>query len=238
MNIAFRQGAREGFFHYLPLSIGLIPWALVTGVAMRGAGFSVLESMGMNIIVFAGTAQLGTLPLIMVGAPMWMIMATALALNLRFVIFSAAIAPAFEGVSRWRRVLSGYLLTDGVFASCSPRMLASTDKDWRFGYYLAPSVWCWALWQVLTLLGVLGASVLPTNWSLDFMASIALMVLLVPIVTSRPMLMAALAAGATAVLLHGLPLKLGLIAAIFVGIGAGFVAERWAADKTITDVAS
>ena len=94
------------------------------------------------------------------------------------------------------------------------------------------------MWQVLTLLGVLGASVLPTNWSLDFMASIALMVLLVPIVTSRPMLMAALAAGATAVLLHGLPLKLGLIAAIFVGIGAGFVAERWAADKTITDVAS
>ena len=238
MNIAFRQGAREGFFHYLPLSIGLIPWALVTGVAMRGAGFSVLESMGMNIIVFAGTAQLGTLPLIMVGAPMWMIMATALALNLRFVIFSAAIAPAFEGVSRWRRVLSGYLLTDGVFASCSPRMLVSIDKDWRFGYYLAPSVWCWALWQVLTLLGVLGASVLPTNWSLDFMASIALMVLLVPIVTSRPMLMAALAAGATAVLLHDLPLKLGLIAAIFVGIGAGFVAERWAADKTITDVAS
>ncbi|MBK9625568.1 MAG: AzlC family ABC transporter permease [Rhodocyclaceae bacterium] len=238
MNDAFRRGAREGFFHYLPLSIGLIPWALVTGVAMRGAGFSVFEAMGMNIIVFAGTAQLGTLPLIVVGAPMWMILATALALNLRFVIFSAAIAPAFEGVSRWRRILSGYLLTDGVFASCSPRMLASTDKDWRLGFYLAPSVWCWALWQVLTLIGVLGASVLPTNWSLDFMASIALMVLLVPIISSRPMLVAALAAGATAVLLHDLPLKLGLIAAIFVGIGAGFLAERWATENMNADTAS
>ena len=116
-------------------------------------------------------------------------------------------------------------------------MLASTDKDWRLGYYLGPSVWCWLLWQVLTLIGALGASVLPTNWSLDFMASIALMVLLVPIVASRPMLVAALAAGTTAVILHDLPLKLGLIAAIFVGIAAGFVGERWIADDSAKDVA-
>ena len=227
INDAFRRGAREGFIHFLPLSIGLIPWALVTGVAMRSAGFSVLEAMGMNVIVFAGTAQLGTLPLIMIGAQMWLILLTALALNLRFAIFSAAIAPAFEGVSLWRRIFSGYLLTDGVFAACSPRMLTSTDKDWRLGYYLAPSLWSWLLWQLLALIGVLGASALPTTWSLEFMASIALMVLLVPFVASRPMLAAAITAGATAVALAGLPLRLGLIAAIFAGIGAGFAAEHW-----------
>jgi len=227
INDSFRRGAREGFIHFLPLSIGLIPWALVTGVAMRSAGFSVPEAMGMNVIVFAGTAQLGTLPLIMIGAPMWLILLTSLALNLRFVIFSAAIAPAFEGVSLWRRILSGYLLTDGVFAACSPRMLASDNKDWRLGYYLAPSLWSWGLWQVLALVGVLGASALPTTWSLEFMASIALMVLLVPFVASRPMLAAAIAASSTAVALASLPLRLGLIAAIFAGIGAGFATERW-----------
>lgn len=232
MNDSFRQGAREGFIHFLPFSIGLIPWALVTGVAMRSAGFSVLEAMGMNVIVFAGTAQLGTLPLIVIGAPMWLILLTSLALNLRFLIFSAAIAPAFEGISLWRRMLSGYLLTDGVFATCSPRMLTSADKDWRLGYYLAPSLWSWGLWQVLALIGVLGASALPTTWSLEFMASIALMVLLVPFVASRPMLAAAFAAGATAVALADLPLKLGLIAAIVTGIAAGFAAERWTASST------
>ena len=232
MNNAFRQGAREGFIHFLPFSIGLIPWALVTGVAMRSAGFSVLEAMGMNVIVFAGTAQLGTLPLIVIGAPMWLILLTSLALNLRFLIFSAAIAPAFEGISLWRRMLSGYLLTDGVFATCSPRMLASADKDWRLGYYLAPSLWSWGLWQVLALIGVLGASALPTTWSLEFMASIALMVLLVPFVASRPMLAAAFVAGGTAVALADLPLKLGLIAAIVTGIAAGFAAERWTASGT------
>jgi predicted branched-subunit amino acid permease len=226
-NDSFRRGAREGFLRYLPLSIGLIPWALVTGIAMRSAGFSVTEAMGMNIIVFAGTAQLGTLPLIVAGAPMWLIMLTALALNLRFVIFSAAIAPAFSGIPLRQRLLSGYLLTDGIFAVCSPRMLESTDKDWRLGYYLGPSIWAWVLWQVLALVGVLGASALPTNWSLEFMATIALMVLLVPFIATRPMIAAALTAAVTAIALASLPLRLGLIAAIVAGICAGFAAERW-----------
>ncbi|HRD89694.1 MAG TPA: AzlC family ABC transporter permease, partial [Accumulibacter sp.] len=88
----FRAGAREGFVLFLPLSVGLVPWAIVTGVAMTSTGLSPLQAMGMNIIVFAGAAQLGTLPLIAAGASVWLMVAVALAINLRFVIFSAAIA--------------------------------------------------------------------------------------------------------------------------------------------------
>ena len=67
MSPSFREGAREGFRVFLPLSVGLIPWALVTGMTMGGVGFTPLQAMGMNVIVFAGTAQLGTLPLIAAG---------------------------------------------------------------------------------------------------------------------------------------------------------------------------
>ena len=106
MNPRFVEGARAGFKVFLPLSIGLIPWAIVTGVALRSAGLSIGEAMGMNLMVFAGVAQIGTLPLIMAGAPLWLIGLTALALNLRFVIFSAAIARGFDGVPLVRRMLS------------------------------------------------------------------------------------------------------------------------------------
>jgi hypothetical protein len=41
------------------------------------------------------------------------------------------------------------------------------------------------------------------------------------------MLVAAISSGATAVVLRGMPLRLGLIVAIVVGIGAGFGAEHW-----------
>lgn len=227
MDAAFRLGAREGFRDFLPMSVGLIPWAVVTGIAMRSIGLSPLEAMGMNVLVFAGTAQLGTLPLIGSGAPLWLIFVTALVLNLRFIIFSAALAPAFRGNALARRLGASYLLIDGVFAVGSEKMLASEDPQWRWGYFIAPSVYAWLLWQLFVLAGVLGAGVIPSDWSLEFMATIALMLIMLPMMLARPMLVAALAGGLGAVLLRDLPLRLGLFAGIAIGIAAGFFAEQW-----------
>lgn len=192
---------------------------------MTGIGLSPVQAMGMNVLVFAGTAQLGTLPLIAGGAPLWLIVATALALNLRFVIFSAALARNFRGVPLPTRWLAGHLLTDGVFAVCLEPMLRSDNRDWRLGHYLAPSLWSWCLWQACALLGILSAGALPDSWSLEFMAIIALLVLLLFMGRTRPMLVAALVGGAVAVGLHALPLRLGLFIGILAGIVAGFAAE-------------
>lgn len=224
---SFRAGAREGFTAFLPLSVGLIPWALVMGMAMASTGFSPLQAMGMNLLVFAGTAQLGTLPLIAAEAPLWLILTTALALNLRFVIFSAAIAPGFRGINAPLRWLSGFLMTDGVFATCLDKMLHAEDPHWRLGYYLAPAFWSWLLWQSFALIGIYAAGVVPKHWSLEFMATIALIVLLVPMARVRPMLIAALVGGGSATLLRNMPLRLGVVVAIVAGIAAGFAAERW-----------
>jgi predicted branched-subunit amino acid permease len=224
---AFLSGAREGFNAFLPLSVGLIPWALVMGMAMVSIGFSPLQAMGMNIIVFAGTAQLGTLPLIAADAPVWLIITTALALNLRFVIFSAAIAPGFRGVGAPGRWLAGHVLTDGVFATCLDKLIRVDDPLWRLGYYLAPALWAWLLWQVFALTGIYAAGLIPKTWSLEFMATIALITLLVPMAKVRPMLIAALVGGASATLLRNLPLRLGVVAGICAGIAAGFAAEHW-----------
>ncbi len=226
MSPAFRAGARAGFTAFLPLSIGVVPWALVMGMAMTSTGFSPLQAMGMNLIVFSGTAQLGTLPLIAAEAPLWLIAVTALALNLRFVIFSAAIAPGFRGIPAGERWLAGHLLIDGVFATCLDKLLSVDDPRWRLGYYLAPAVWSWLLWQGFTLLGIFAAGSVPQSWSLEFMASIALLVLLAPIARVRPMLVAAVVGGLGATLLRDMPLRLGAIAGIALGIAAGFAAEH------------
>lgn len=227
----FRAGAHAGFTAFLPLSVGLIPWGMVVGMAMSSAGFTPWQAMGMNIIVFAGTAQLGTLPLIADQAPLWLIIVTALALNLRFVIFSAAIAPGFRGVGLPGRWLAGHLMTDGVFATCLERMHREDDPRWRFAYFLAPCVWAWLLWQCSALFGVHAAHLVPRQWSLEFMASIALIVLLVPMAKIRPMLVAALVGGGGATLLRNLPLRLGVVVAICAGIAAGFAAEHWEGRK-------
>ncbi|ENO88656.1 AzlC family ABC transporter permease [Thauera linaloolentis] len=227
MESAFRRGAREGLRDFLPVSVGLLPWAVVTGIAMRSIGLSEIEALGMNLLVYAGTAQLGSLPLIAAGAPLWLIMLTALALNLRFIIFSAAIAPIFHGQPFARRLASSYLLVDGVFAVGAEKLLKADDPQWRWGYYIVPSVFNWCVWQSCTALGIFGAEFVPRDWSLEFMVTIALMVMMLPMVRNRPMLIAALAGGLGAVLLRGLPLRLGVVAGIVIGIAAGFAAERW-----------
>jgi predicted branched-subunit amino acid permease len=234
MNDSFKRGAREGFRLFLPMSVGLVPWAIVTGIAMRSIGLSPVEAMGMNLIVYAGTAQLGTLPLIASGAPLWLIALTALVLNLRFVIFSAALAPAFHGKPWSQRVLSSYLLVDGLFVLCADRLMRADDPHWRWGFYFAPGAWCWCIWQTGALVGMLGADFFPTDWSLEFMTTIALMVMLVPIVKERPMLVAGVAGGLGAVLMRGLPLKLGVIAGIAIGIVAGFAAEHFSGKQERT----
>ncbi|WP_434516112.1 AzlC family ABC transporter permease [Dechloromonas sp. ARDL1] len=227
----FAAGVQEGFVAFLPVSVGLIPWALVVGMAMTSAGFTPIEAMGMNIIVFAGTAQLGTLPLIVDHAPLWLILATGLALNLRFLIFSAGIAPGFRGIGTGWRWLCGHFLTDGSFAVCYDKLMQVDDPRWRLGFYLITGVWSWLLWQTFTLAGIFAAGVIPKSWSLEFMATIALIVLLVPMAKSRPMLVAALVGGGSAVLLRGMPLRLGVVTAIVIGIAAGFAAEHWQEKK-------
>jgi len=232
MDSAFRQGAREGLRAFVPFSVGIMPWAMVTGIAMRSIGLTELEAMGMSLFVYAATAQLGTLPLIASGAPLWLIFVTGMVLNLRFIIFSAAISPAFHDHSLARRLSSSFLLTDTSFAVISPKLMESNDPQWRWGCYLVPSLYGWALWQTCVLIGVLGAGFVPSDWSLEFMGTIALIVMLAPMVRSRPMLFATLVGGLGAVFLRELPLRLGLFAAIVLGIIAGFVAEHWQMKRT------
>ncbi len=232
MSSTFRDGARAGLRAFMPVSVGFIPWAIVTGIAMRSIGMDALESMGMSLLVYAATAQLGALPLLASGAPLWLIFVTGMVLNLRFVIFSAAIAPALHQESLARRIVGGFLLTDGAFATLAPGLAAAHDPVWRWGYYIAPSLYGWLLWQSGVLIGVFGAGFFPRDWSLEFMGTIALMTMIVPMVRSQPMLIAALVGGLGALLLRDLPFRLGLIAAILLGIAAGFAAEHWSRKET------
>ena len=58
---AFVQGMRD----ILPQSTGIAAWGLMTGVAMVKSGMSVFESVAMTLLVFAGSSQLASIPLIL-----------------------------------------------------------------------------------------------------------------------------------------------------------------------------
>ena len=84
----FRHPAfRQGMIDTLKVAPGIWAWGLMTGVAMVQAGLGPGMSTLMTLLVYGGSAQLAAIPLWGVGAPAWVILATAVCVNLRFAVF-------------------------------------------------------------------------------------------------------------------------------------------------------
>src|SRR5574343_1458664 len=104
----FHAGARE----MGGIALGIGAWGLVTGVAMVKSGLDLWLCLLMSVTNLAGSAQLSTLPLIVGGAPIWVVWATAACVNLRFVIFSAGWRPYFAPYPLMQRVRLAYFTAD------------------------------------------------------------------------------------------------------------------------------
>src|SRR5688500_9047374 len=96
---AFRRGARE----MTGIALGISAWGVVAGVAMANSSHGIAWVVGMSLVVFSRTGQIASLPLISSGAPLWVVWATVLCVNLRFVIFSLQWRPYWVHLPlRWR----------------------------------------------------------------------------------------------------------------------------------------
>lgn len=222
---AFIDGARAA----IPSLVATGAWGLVTGVAMVRTGLTEWQAIGMSLFVFAGSAQLAALPLIAADAPIWVILLTALVLNLRFVIFSAGLFPYLRRLPLKKRLVLGYLTADFGFAVSMATWVehpheerGSTRQLWFLAGVTGST---WLVWQVLSIAGItLGAQV-PTTWGLDFLPIVSLIALTIPMITGKPALVGVVVAAVIAVLATPLPLKLGLLTAVIIGVAAAMAAE-------------
>lgn len=223
-----RRQFRLGLQDVLTALIATSTWGFVTGIALVKAGLTEGMATLMTLMVYAGSAQLTSLPLIQSLAPLWLIFAAGFVVNIRFIIFGAALQPFFRHLSWPKRLGLGFFSTDIAFVLFMGRYGASKEKAdanhlWYYLGVIAPG---WLSWNVFSLLGVYLGGYVPASWSLEFAATLALMAIVIPLVQSRPMLLCLLVAGGIAWLGQPLPLRLGLAAAVVGGVVAGVVAER------------
>jgi 4-azaleucine resistance transporter AzlC len=217
---------REGALASVPLMIGIVPWGVVAGVAMVSAGLTQAQAVAMSVLVFAGSAQLAVLPLLIAKAPLWVMYATALVVNLRYVIYSAVLAPHFEHLSRAWRALLSYITVDGMFALFAGKFQPEEAKPHKHWFYLGGSLVMWTGWQVSSWVGIFAGELIPRAWSLEFSATLALIAVLVPLLFDRAAVCAALAAGGVALVAARWPLNTGLLAAIAAGVVVGLAVAR------------
>lgn len=222
---------REGLKTGIPTLFGIGAWGLVVGIAMVKTGLTVPQALGMTLLVFAGSAQLASLPLIAAHAPIWVIFTTALVVNLRFVIFSALLAPHFSGLPWRKRFLLGYVAGDMTVALFLQKFPSEAPQLGKLSYLKGLLYPNWAAWQIGSIAGIFLGSAVPAEWGLGFAGTLAIICIVVPMVANRPTLCGVLVAGAVAVLAVGLPYKLGLLLAVLVGMGVAMLVEAWLEHK-------
>ena len=222
----FRNGARD----MAPLAPGIGAWGLMTGVAMVKSGMSVIEALGMTFMVYAGSSQLASIPLIVAGAPIWVILATGFCVNLRFVVFSLHLRPYLMHLPRWRRLVHGYLTADLSYAQFTRRFPdPALDDATRLAQeaYLAGNYFVtWSAWMGLSVAGIALANLIPAAWGLGFAGVLCLVGILCSLSNTPVRLLSAAISGATAVAAYSLPLKLNIVAAIAVAVSLCFLLDR------------
>ncbi|MEN9383149.1 MAG: putative branched-chain amino acid permease, azaleucine resistance [Pseudomonadota bacterium] len=226
---------REGLRDQGGVATGIAAWGLMTGVAMVKSGMGVWEAVLMTLLVYAGSAQLTAMPLIASGAPLWVIWAAAFCVNLRFVVFSAHLRPYVMHLSLRERLITGYTTGDLSYVFFAKRYAkpgeTPAELERQQAYLAGNCAINYVFWMTSSVVGVVLANAVPTEWGLGFAGILALLGVAASLATSRLRVVSAGVAGAAAVAAWALPLKLNIVVAIASAVAFCLVAEahgpRW-----------
>ncbi len=223
----------RGFRDSVPFIIVVLPFALVFGVLATEAGLNLSQVMGFSVVVIAGAAQLTALQLMSENAPTVVILASALAVNLRMATYSASLAPHLGPASLWKRAIVSYLLVDQSFALASlkyeaePEMTLSLKLTYFFGV-ISPIV---PVWYGFTYVGAVLGSAIPSDFGIELAVPIAFIALIGPALRTVAHVIAALVSVVAVLLLAWVPYNLDLIIAGLLGMMAGARVELLLEDK-------
>ena len=231
----FRHPAfRQGMVDTLKVAPGIWAWGLMTGVAMVQAGLSPAMATLMTLVIYGGSAQLAAIPLLAAGAPVWVILATAFCVNLRFAVFSLHLRHYMMAWPRWQRLAIGYLIADlnyVQFVQNHPQPATDAAGQRAEMAYLSGNCFLtWLGWQIASVLGIVLASQVPLSWGLGFAGVLALVGILCSLANSRMRTVSLVVSGAAAVAAYALPLRLNILVAIAAAVAMCLMIEQtpWA----------
>ncbi|MET1077437.1 MAG: AzlC family ABC transporter permease [Pseudomonas sp.] len=220
------QGVRDS----VPMMVGILPFGLIYGALAGLAGLGTWQALGMSMLVYAGSAQFIALSLLAAGSGIAVILFTTLIVNLRHLLYSAALQPYVGHLPLCWRLLLAFGLTDETFAVVQRRYQAQGLAGHGQWYHAGVALTLYLSWVGSSLVGVLFGQQVPNlaAWGLDFAMLATFIGIVVPALRNRPQLAAALVASGVALAAHDLPYQLGLLVAALAGIAVGVRLERQA----------
>ena len=210
-----------------PMVMGVIPFALAIGTAIGASSLSDATGLLGAVVILAGSAQLATIQMLDSGTSSIVIISSAILINARIVLYSAALAPWFADQPLRRRLVLAIPVIDQMHFTCGARFeRGDLDTGDRTAYYTGAAIWLVAAWLGTQTIAVFVGGRAPEALGLDVAGPLALVGLLAKSTATRPAVVAALTGLAVAVFAIGLPLHSSVLAASIAGIAVGRIAAR------------
>ncbi len=219
----------EGVFAGLPFILVIIPFATLFGLLATEAGLSVFETLTFSVVVIAGAAQFTALQLMQEHAPTAIVIASALAVNLRMAMYSASLTPYLGAAPLWQRAVCAYLTVDQSYVVGVAKFEKSPDMtvQQRVAYFIGAVTPIVPLWYFFTFIGAYLGTQIPESWALDFAIPITFLAMIAPMFRTLAHVVAALVAVGVSLFATQVPYSLGLIVAGAAGMMAGAQVESW-----------
>lgn len=223
---AARAAWRAGAAAAIPMGLATFPFGLAFGVGVPAAGVDPWVGASASWTVLAGAAQLSMLSLVKAHASWVVVVLGGLVVNVRFALYSIALAPAFTAFPpRWRYGLP-YLMTDQTAALSLHYFTIEADPVARRWYYFGAGLLTACVWWAGTIAGLTLGTAIPPSIDIAFTVPLVFVVLLIPTLLDRPAVVAAAAAAGTTLVAASLPGGLNTALGAAVGVVAGAWVER------------
>jgi len=220
--LATRRGdAVAGARAMAPWLLGVAPFGLVIGVSAARADIPTLAGVLTGPVIYAGSAQVATIELLDAGAAPLVVVGTALIINLRLVLYSAAMAAHWRGTPWWWRAGAAYLLIDPSFAVGTEGYRRFPERGRAHTYYLGGAAVLWVGWLAAIVVGAVAGAQLPAWLHLEFVIPLFLIGEIVPKLSSPAARRAVVTATVVALVALAAPLHLGVAIAVVAGLAAG-----------------
>lgn len=216
----------SGFRAMAPVLTGVIPFGLVMGTVCFEAKLDLAQSVGMNFIVYAGAAQLAAVDLMTKNAASLVVILTGLIINLRFLLYSAALSPVVHRSHFFIKLFCAYSLTDQSYAVMSANESKLRNSSEATLFYLGASVCMMICWHTSMLAGYIFGNFAPASLSLDYAVPLSFVALVIPTMKNKTYFFIAAFSSVVSLLLHSLPFKLGLIGTAILSIGLAALLTR------------
>jgi len=225
---AFKSPFVRGCLASAPFVIVVVPFALLFGVVATEAGLDLLQVMLFSLSVFAGASQFAAVQLMQDQAPVLVVLATSLAVNLRMVMYSVAMTPHLGAAPLGTRAVMAYFLVDQSFAASQMEFERHPDQPVadKVAFFFGTVAPIAPMWFAATFAGAVVGEAIPPDYALDFAVPITFLAICAPMLRSIPHVVAAAVSILAALVLSGMPYGTGLLVAAGLAMTAGALAEQ------------